>query len=116
MNDTNHLDPEALERLRQWGGDDLLVKISDLFLTQTPERMGQIRDGIARGDASLVERGSHSLKSTAANLGARGLRDVAATIEDLAYQGSLDDIPTLLPRLEEEYGRAVAAVRALLKD
>ncbi|MEJ2206243.1 MAG: Hpt domain-containing protein [Gemmatimonadota bacterium] len=70
MTDSEPVDPAALERLRAWGGEKLLKEILHLFLANAPQRMDQIRNGVVGSDAEEVERGAHSLKSTAANVGA----------------------------------------------
>lgn len=107
------LDPEALARLREWGGEALMAKMLELFLANTPERMDQIRRGIDRGDAKLVERGAHSLKSTAANLGAGRLRELAAELEDRAVAGESATLEGRLPELEQAYDLARKAVESL---
>lgn len=113
MNEPIGLESEALARLRDWGGEELLGKMVDLFLANTPERMDQIREGIVRSKPELVEQGAHSLKSTAANLGAEDLRKLAAGFEDRALAGESRGLQEELPELEEAYDRARRAVEAL---
>ena len=71
MSDSPSLDPEALTRLSMWGGDKLVGQMLRLFLDNSGARMDQIREGNAQGDPSEAEKGSHSLKSSAANIGAQ---------------------------------------------
>jgi two-component system, sensor histidine kinase and response regulator len=100
------IDPEALARLREWGGERLLVQMIRLFVESTPERVRQIEEGLERGEIELVERGSHSLKSSAANLGAERLRELSAEVEDLAHRGDLRGAELLLAPLVEEHRKA----------
>ncbi len=78
----------------------------DLFLNHAPDRLENLREGLQNGDAEVVERAAHSLKSTAANLGAIELGQVAAKIEEIASAGHLAPVAELLPRVEAEFERA----------
>jgi len=100
------IDPEALDRLRDWGGDRLLSQMIRLFLESTPERVRQITEGLEKGEIELVERGSHSLKSSAANLGAERLRELSAEVEDLAHRGELLGVEALVAPLVEAHRKA----------
>ena len=64
--DPTIINPEALERLEEWGGADLVQQMVRLFLQNSPERLEQIRTVFGGDPGSLPERGSHSLKSSAA--------------------------------------------------
>jgi HPt (histidine-containing phosphotransfer) domain-containing protein len=68
--DPNIIDKAALERLEEWGGTKLSTEIVKLFLENGPARMDQIREAIDGDDLDVPERGAHSLKSSAANVGA----------------------------------------------
>lgn len=113
MTDSDTLDPAALKRLRDWGGDKLLKEILRLFLANAPQRMDQIHNGLDRNDPNEVERGAHSLKSTAANVGARDLSLLSTEFEDIASTGRLDGLRERLPELEEAYARATRALEAV---
>lgn len=110
------IDPEAIERLQEWGGPDLVRKMVRLFLENAPERMSLIRTGLATGELEVAERGAHSLKSSAGNVGARDLHLVSAEMEDLASRAEEEAMEDLLPRLEEVYERSVSALSALEED
>lgn len=116
MTEPVDLEPQALARLRDWGGEELLGKMVDLFLANTPHRMDQIREGITRSRPELVERGAHSLKSTALNLGAQSLGEMAARFEDRAVAGESGALEDRLPELEETYEMARRAIEALRND
>lgn len=107
------LDPAAFVRLREWGGDELLRKMIDLFLGNGPDRLAQVRRGLEGGKAEEVERGSHSLKSSAGNLGAEALRRQAARVEALA-EGRSEVGPELhaaVDALESVFRETEAALR-----
>lgn len=112
MTESNALDPDALDRLREWGGEKLVGQMIRLFLENSGARMDQIRAGTA-GDLSEAEKGAHSLKSSAANVGAMGVRTVAADIERLCGEGNQEGFLALVPELEAAYAGACAALAAL---
>lgn len=78
------VDPGALERLNRIGGQEFLVEMIELFLEHSPQRLDAAREAYRDGEVSAVYRAAHSLKSTAANLGASALQDAAARVEDRA--------------------------------
>ena len=110
MSETDVLDRSALERLREWGGDKLLGQMIRLFLENAPGRMSQIREGAAKGDISGPEKGAHSLKSGAANVGAVHLRTVAADMERAAASGDEATVQELLPSMEAAFTLAIQAL------
>ncbi len=99
------LDTAALDRLRDWGGPTLLSQMVHLFLDNSPTRLEQIRTGVQEGEARNAERGAHSLKSSAANVGAMELSRIAARIEEIASRGDLDAVEAERPSLEAAFER-----------
>ena len=116
MNDLAVLDREALDRLREWGGDELLVKMLNLFMEHGPERVAQIRSGVESGSVEEAQRGAHSLKSSAGNLGARRLQAGAARLEGLADDGDLEGAEELLPELETAFREAKTSLEEVLRS
>lgn len=115
MSDSDTLDPAALGRLQEWGGEKLLGQMIRLFLENAPGRMAQIRSGLSGGDIAEAEKGAHSLKSSAANVGAHHVRDLAADIERLAGGGDSAGSQKLLPDLESAFGDAISALETVEK-
>lgn len=115
MNDLAIVEREALDRLREWGGDDLVVKMLNLFLEHGPERVEQIRSGIESGTLEEAQRGAHSLKSSAGNLGARRLQAGAARMEGLADEGDLNGVQKHLPELETAFREARSSLEDVLR-
>jgi HPt (histidine-containing phosphotransfer) domain-containing protein len=107
MSNSQIIDPQALERLREWGGEKLAGQMVRLFLKNSGTRMDQIRAGVANSDLQETERGAHSLKSSAANIGAETLRTMATRMESAALDESVDDARSLLPELESAYASAM---------
>jgi HPt (histidine-containing phosphotransfer) domain-containing protein len=116
MTDSGVIDPQALERLKEWGGDKLAAQMVRLFLKNSGARMDQIRNGVAEEDPDEAERGAHSLKSSAANVGAETLRTLATNVESAALQQDPDGLRELLPRIEEAYAAAIRELESLAQD
>lgn len=110
MSDSVVIDTDALGRLEEWGGEDLILKMLQLFLEHAPERMDQIRTGASDGALDVTERGAHSLKSSAGNLGARRLQSLAAEVEERAASGDGAGVRSMLPDLESAYTETETAL------
>jgi HPt (histidine-containing phosphotransfer) domain-containing protein len=106
------LDESALNKVRQIGGDDLLGRLIDSFLKHAPARVVAARAGEQAGDLGEVERATHSLKSTAGNLGARRLQYLAERIESLSAAQDPAAVTALLGDMETVFeATRVALVR-----
>jgi two-component system, sensor histidine kinase LadS len=101
------VDPEAINRLRRFGGYALLREMIDLLLTGAPARLDAARAAIAGGDAEPARAALHSLKSTAGQLGATGMQAMCEAGERLAAAGDVAGVAAMLPDLDV----AFAAVR-----
>ncbi|MBW3551960.1 MAG: Hpt domain-containing protein [Gemmatimonadetes bacterium] len=97
------LEGAALERLLRIGGQDFLLEMIDLFLQHAPERIRAATAAAARGDDQALYRAAHSLKSTAANLGARALQQIAERVEGRAAAQDTAGIPPLLDEMAARY-------------
>ena len=113
MSESAVLDESALDRLREWGGDRLLGQMIKLFLENAPTRMAQIRVGASGTEVQEAEKGAHSLKSSAANVGAMKVREIAADIERAAGGGDTSHVQELLPSLEAAFAEAIAALETV---
>ena len=113
--DQTIIDPAALDRLEEWGGADLTRQMVRLFLESAPERIDQIRPCEENDPGDLPERGGHSLKSSAANVGAQEVRRLAEEIEDHAANGDLEAVRVLLPDIEAAFDRAREVLGSLTK-
>ena len=100
------VDESQIQRLQEWGGTDLQCKMIDLFLAHAGERVDQIREGLWAPDRKAAETGAHTLKSSAGNVGARRLQQLASEAESMAEAGKMGELQELFPALEEEFRSA----------
>jgi HPt (histidine-containing phosphotransfer) domain-containing protein len=98
-------DQSALDRLKRFGGPKLLGEMIALFLVAAPERIEAARTAGAGGDVEGAERALHSLKSSAAQLGAMRMQRISEQGEHRARAGSLDGLAPLIEELEQELAR-----------
>ena len=101
-------DDAALARLKRFGGGKLLNEMIALFLVAAPERLASAKQGMAAGEALVVEMALHSLKSSAGQLGALRMQALSARGEQLARERDLTHVGTLVRDLEDELARVHA--------
>ena len=107
------LDAEVVGRLARLGearGEDLLEQLSTLFLADADARVVALRRALADGDAAAVVISAHTLSGASANLGARGLAGLCATLEADGAAGDLDGSAELLQAVEAELARVRSAL------
>ena len=113
-------DPASPESPIDWevarsltGGDaGLLDELVALFPVESAKHLGEIRAGMASGDAQRVARAAHTLKSSAGFFGARTLVACALEVEQLGKALNLPQAAARLPTLQSETSRLTAALAA----
>lgn len=96
------------------GDMELFREIADLFLVNLPDHIAQIQDGIARGDAKVVERAAHSLKGSVSNFGAKRAFETAYRLEVMGKEGRLAEAEKALSELERDLKELEAAMQGVL--
>jgi len=91
------IDRKALEELRAYStdGQDMVPILVGMFLEEAPGQVNDLKDAFAAADASRVRHIAHSLKSSAATLGATKLAQTFAELEQRAREDDLADINNL---------------------
>lgn len=101
------LDPEAFSKLKQLrktqkpGAPDIVVKIINLFLDETPKRLDDARNAIREESSSRLELAVHSIKGSCAVLGLPDIADVCQQIEHASRSGQMEPVRHQLDHLEE---------------
>ena len=111
MSEPVHLDPTGLQRLQRLGGDAFVVKMIDLFFSYGAEKVAEAQRALAAGDLPALAKAVHPLKSSAGNVGATRMQELALLIEGLAKQGDAEAVRGLVPELEASF----TAVKAELE-
>jgi two-component system, sensor histidine kinase len=106
--------PIRLDMLRRNVGEDpaLLVDLTHTFLSETRERVNQIREALRTGDGATASRMAHGIRSAALNLTALPLAELASQIETHGKANRLEPVPELLEQVAAELTRIERALSA----
>ncbi len=97
---------KSITSLQRPGKPDVLAKILSLYLADSQQLVDKLRQGIAAGEAQLVNEAAHSLKSRSSVLGAVTLSELCRQFEEMGRRGSLADAEPLLDPLESAFADA----------
>lgn len=109
------LDPPVVDQLRalaQAGSPQLLHKLEASFARDTPLRLLALREAVAAGDADALAFNVHTLKGSAANLGAGAIVATCQKIESFPGTGA-EELEPLLTELERNAAAAAAELARL---
>ena len=119
-----YLSPERIEELRALGkrtGRDLLGSLAGLFRESGEEHVAELKRAFVAQDAEAARRAAHTLKSSAGNIGALEVAELARSIEEAGRENSLGQardafkrLETLLPKAVEELGQ-VAGLSSVVR-
>jgi signal transduction histidine kinase/ligand-binding sensor domain-containing protein/DNA-binding response OmpR family regulator len=108
------LDRRALRRINALGkgpSSDLLSRVVRSYLDAVPEMLDLLRQAVGEEDRETVSTAAHRLKGSSAQLGADRVARLCARLEEWGRgNGNGTAPPALLGELEEELGRAGAAL------
>jgi PAS domain S-box-containing protein len=102
----------ALERLD--GNREMYRWLLRSFVENKADAATTIEAALREGDPALAERIAHTLKSSAATIGAVELATMAETLESIFSQGSQGDIEVALKGFSAEMERVVTELSELL--
>ncbi|HYS17299.1 MAG TPA: Hpt domain-containing protein [Candidatus Binatia bacterium] len=95
--------------LRWLGGDQVLLReLVGIFVDDSPKRLQAMRAAMTAADIRQLEHVAHSLKGSAAILGATRLQSAALALEDAAHDGHTENSPDLVARIARELEQVMA--------
>jgi two-component system, sensor histidine kinase and response regulator len=103
------LDPAALAVLRQLRRDDKpdpVADLIDLFVQETPKRLGEMQTAAAQYDAAALAAAAHNLRGCAGSIGAVRMAGLCEKLEESAERRALQISSRLLKELETEFDLA----------
>ncbi len=106
------LDMTAMAK-RLMGDEQLAMQICGVVIDEIPRQFAELRRLVAAGDVHASERQAHTIKGAALNIGAEDMRLVAADMEVAGRAGDREAVQRLLPAMEEQLIRVLAAYRQL---
>ena len=100
----------ALERL---GGDEeLLASVAGLFVEEAAIYRQALVNALESGDAAVLQREAHSVKSVLATFAFEAGRESAMQLEQLAASGDLDSADALTAEVIAALGALSEALKA----
>lgn len=108
MSGTPVVDQSFIDDLRGIDDGKALRALVELFTSDTPPRVKDLVDGARRGDAVRVRAVSHTVKGSAALLGAAALAELLGAIERDAATGAVPDA--------DELGQLVVAMQEAIDE
>jgi PAS domain S-box-containing protein len=109
------LDARAFADLCGVAGPEFVRELADQFRSDAPALLATMAAAVAEGNASLLQASAHSLKGSAAALGARALAAVCARLEGHGRAGTPQDAGPLVREAERQYQAAVAALDGAIR-
>ena len=106
------IDKSALVNLYNIGGKDFLLRMIDNFMAQAPKRVESARASLEKSDLKAIHLIAHSLKASAANLGASKVQETAERLEEMASIGLKEHIGEALGILEAILNEAIKSLKA----
>lgn len=94
------LDLTGLRALRDSGEPNIIREVFDVFRSEAPSLLQQMRQAAQDGDLTGLRRAAHSLKGAAASLGAKSLAGLCAKVERRARTGVIEGIVDLISEAE----------------
>jgi CheY-like chemotaxis protein len=112
------LDPAALDNLWEMAGGDpaFLAELIDTFLEDAPQLLAQIQQAVQQGDATLLRRAAHSLKSNSAEFGAQGLSSLCRDLEAVGKTGTVQGVGETVAQAVDEYEQVTAALEIARRE
>jgi signal transduction histidine kinase/DNA-binding response OmpR family regulator len=106
----------SLRELDEPGSDELVTQLVGSFLKSADGNLQRVAAALAEGNAKACAQAAHSLKSSAANLGAEALAGCYREIEKCGREGRVDDARDLIGQTRREQQRALLELRALVAE
>ena len=107
------IDPRVLDDFRGIGAgaNGFVMSLIEGFLTESSARMAELEGAVRRRDAPALETASHALRGASSAVGATGMAGICDQLEVLTRTATLDGLPALMVRLQEESARVRQALR-----
>jgi two-component system sensor histidine kinase/response regulator len=99
----DHVDLAGFRQtMREAGAEEAVDSILDVFAESAPERLSDLREAVATGDARAIERSAHAFRSPAGSIGARHLASLLHEMEAAAIAGESERARETFTRVSPE--------------
>jgi PAS domain S-box-containing protein len=97
-------------------GPEVMADLVPVFLSDTQERLAEVRAAVRGGDAAGQASAAHALRGSAANMGGVRVALACRRLEETGRAGQLADAPADLLRLETEVAAMVQAIETRVAE
>ena len=115
--ESSAINPAAIEALRaldEPGSMELVTQLVTSFLTSADDNLARVAAAVTEGHAKALSQVAHSMKSSAANLGAETLAGCYRELEKCGRESRIGEARNLLEQTRREQQRALSQLRELL--
>jgi len=102
--------PEALRHLAAEGEAELVGELLGDFRADVAARMLKLRAAVARRDPVVVKAEAHSIKGSAAQMGAAGMAEACLALEMDTRAGSLENADSQIETIQTQFDRVCGAM------
>jgi CheY-like chemotaxis protein/HPt (histidine-containing phosphotransfer) domain-containing protein len=95
------------------GSPTIVVEIIDIFIDDLPPQIETLRRGAAEGAAPVIQRVAHTIKASAATIGALALAKQCEDLEVLTQMGDLREVPARIQVIEAACAEVTADLQAI---
>ena len=106
MNEPSAFNPAAIERLIRLGGGKFAGEMIDLFSSYGGKKIGEARQARQTGNLAALAEAAHPLKSSAGNVGAVRVQELATQVESSAREQQAGQAGAQLDELERAFAEA----------
>ena len=106
---------DSLRDLQQEGGPDLVAELLDLYVSDTRERLAELRAALNQQDLTVAQRAVHSVKGSSTNLGFHNMAALSSTLESHLSSPNLKGTAQTQAQLEAEFDRVQQTLAAELQ-
>jgi HPt (histidine-containing phosphotransfer) domain-containing protein len=101
----------AIQDLQIEGEPDILKKVCNAYLENSEPLISTLREAVEMSDTGLLQRSSHSLKSSSANIGAMKLSEISKELEMNCRNNYLENAADLVTAIENEFSEVKEALK-----
>ena len=104
---------KKIEEMNMEGEPDLLLELIDVYLTELPRRLNQMKIALIEKNSKNFSREAHTLKSASALLGAEVVSKLCGHLEVLGNSSAFEQA---LPLLESLYQECATVEKIIIQE
>src|SRR3954463_6003075 len=117
MPDDPTIDMQAIDGLRELSPDaDFLRELIEIYLQDTPQRIGEMEDALNKKDVPAFTRAAHTIKGSSSNFGAMKLTKLAHELEMQGKSETLTESPAGCLKLRAEFGEVAQVLTKIAQS